>query len=319
MGIVMFAMFQKAIAQIKGWIGNTFISGWENLTNQITLLLAGFDDASTSKYDKEIKQLPVNAVYQIPYTHFPDGNIKPLYIKDGKLYCQSFYFTEDATTGTFKLTSRDACSYTADFITWKFINGNNFDITEKSEYINGYIYTGFYKVPYGENLSAVTSSYDNQNKTSNYMIGINDQIDPASPYTTIYDIASDGTNVVRIARASKVMDSGTNTHKYLYVGASEIQKPISYMLPEESEYKTEITKYFFGTPRSSISTGDEYRTCSVAYNSYYYVQIHNLLYKLTSTYEIDTIYRLTFPVKDMIVLNNYLHIITDGCVVQCNL
>ncbi len=326
MGTIMFAIFQKVMASIKGWIGNTFSSGWTNLSNQITLLLTGFDDASASKYDKEIKQLPVNAVYQIPYTHFPDGNIQPLYIKDGKLYCQSFYYTKDATTGTYKLTPRDACSYTSDFITWQFVNGNNFDIEEKSEYINGYIYTGFYKVPYGDIFDPITGKYDTQNKTANYMIALNDQVDPESPYTTIYDITSDGTNLIRIAQSSKIMDTGTNTHKYLYVGAIEVQKPISYMLPEESEYKSEITKYFFGTPLQYKRPGlgpvlnkDTYRTCSVAYNSCCYVQIHNLLYKLTSTYEIDSIYRLTFPVKEMIVLNNYLHIITDGCVIQCNL
>lgn len=328
MGIVMFAAFYKAMSSIKNWIGNTFAAGWENLSNQITLLLAGFDDSQTSKYDKEIKQLPVNAVYQIPYSYFPDGNIKPLYIKDGRLYCQSFYYTEDSTTGTYKLTSRDACSYTTDFITWKFVSGNNFGLTSKSEYINGYIYNGYYKIPYGDSWNPISGSQDMQGKTSTYMIGINDQIDVSSPYTTVYDIASDGTNIVRIAKSSKTMDTGSNSHKYLYVGATEIQKSISYMLPEEDRYKTEITKYFLGTsystlnasnPSGSIYLAALYRTCSIAYNDYYYVQIHNLLYKLTSTYEIDSIYRLTFPVREMIVLNNYLHIITDGCVVQCNL
>lgn len=320
MGIIIFSLIQKCLASIREWIGNTFTANWTNLGNQITLLLSTFDESQTSIYDKEINQLPITAVYGVPDSQFADATMQPLYIYDGRLYCTGFSVqSHDTIQATFA---------TEDCINYNLVSNARFGINQKSEYFNGYIYTGFYKVHYGDMFQPMKDA-DYQNRTSNYMIGINSQIDPLAPYTTIYDIASDGADIIRIASASKTIGGGDNTIKHIYVGPTPIQKSISHMLPEEAYYSITYQKYFYGyTNPSTASTSSGqtlfskfpfWRTCSIAYNEVLYVQVHNLLYKLTSTNEIDKIYKLSFPVREMFVLNGYLHILTEDAVVKCNL
>lgn len=66
--ILVFAFISRVVNGIKTWIGNTFTSGWENLSNQIVLLLALIDNtASLTTHDNPIKPLLVEEIYSRDY------------------------------------------------------------------------------------------------------------------------------------------------------------------------------------------------------------------------------------------------------------
>ncbi len=333
--ILIYSLVNRMFAKLKRWISNTFTADWASLSNQITLLLSLVEEVSVSVYDKEIEQLPITGIYQFP----SDSASRFMYVKDGYAY----FYTPASTyvaagpqywgpagggvgnyNDTISIYTPAKIMKTADFSKWNTLSVTRlYGITHKSIYLNGYIYMDFYKVPFGTTLNPIgrKSSYS-IDSTASYMATISSQVDSNSPYGDIIDIATDDTNIYRISTLSNDFGDGAKT-KGLYVGNALVQKPISYMLPEKPMDLMAHSKYFYGHPTpynlNGVSDFTSVRACGIVYNSVLFVQIYNLLYKLTSTNEIDKIYKLSFPVTDMFVINNYIHIITDRSIIKCNL
>ena len=319
--ILIYSLVNRMFAKLKRWISNTFTADWASLSNQITLLLSLVEEVSVSVYDKEIEQLPITGIYQFP----SDSASRFMYVKDGYAYfytpSESYKLAPDVNTVSTFISGK--ITTTNDFVSWKNINiSKTYGIDHKSVYLNGYIYIDFYKVPFGTVWNPISKRSYSYDSTASFMATISSQVDSNSPYGDIIDIATDDTNIYRISTLSNDFGDGAKT-KGLYVGNALVQKPISYMLPEKPMDLMAHSKYFYGHPTpynlNGVSDFTSVRACGIVYNSVLFVQIYNLLYKLTSTNEIDKIYKLSFPVTDMFVINNYIHIITDRSIIKCNL
>ena len=336
--IVVFNTINRLFAKLRQWVSNTFFADWANLSNQVTLLLSLLGEATVTTYDKEIEQLPITGLYQFPAN---TGTLF-LYTKDTDAYFYTPASTYVSSTGQYwgpagtgpnpgvGNTQGTVSAYTpakiiktADFSKWNTLSITKlYGITHKSIYLNGYVYTDVYKVPFGTTLSPISyGSYD-YNSTAGYMALLSSYIDANSPYGEIIDIATDDTNIYRISTTSVDFGDGAK-QKALYVGSAAVEKPISYMLPDRPMDMVSHCKYFYGHPvpynMNGVSDFSSVRACSIVYNAALYVQVYNLLYKLTSTNDIDKIYKLSFPVSEMFVLNSNIHFISDRSIIKCNL
>lgn len=66
--IIIFSFINKCVISMKRWISTTFISGWENLSNQITLLLAlTTGTGGLTQYDHAITPLEFDYFYSQSY------------------------------------------------------------------------------------------------------------------------------------------------------------------------------------------------------------------------------------------------------------
>jgi hypothetical protein len=337
--IVVFNTINKLFAKLRRWVSNTFVADWSSLSNQVTLLLSLLGEATVTTYDKEIEQLPITGAYQFPsntgtifmYTKDTDAYFytpSASYVAAGPQYWGPAGTGPNAGVGNYNDTTYQfipgKIMKTADFSKWNTINISKlYGITHKSVYVNGYIYMDIYKVPFGTTLTPISrKSSHSINSTATYMRLLNQYVDPVSPYGEIIDIATDDTDIYRISTTSVDYGDGAK-QKSLYIGNAVIQKPISYMLPERPMDLISHCKYFYGHPipinLNGVPDFLSVRACGLVYNTVLYVQIYNLLYKLTSTGDIDKIYKLSFPVTDMFVLDNKIHIISDRSIIKCNL
>lgn len=66
--IIIFSFINKCVISMKRWISTTFTSGWENLSNQITLLLAlTSGTGGLTQYDHAITPLEFDYFYSQSY------------------------------------------------------------------------------------------------------------------------------------------------------------------------------------------------------------------------------------------------------------